>query len=53
MTLTTVELEKVDLRFPRPAGLLSSIKSIFGKKTEGFQLFRILLSISIAGKLLE
>ena len=36
MTLTTVELEKVDLRFPRSAGFLSSIKSIFGKKKEGF-----------------
>ena len=36
MTHTTVELEKVDLKFPRSSGLLSSIKSVFGKKKEGF-----------------
>ena len=36
MTHTTLELEKVDLKFPRSSGLLSSIKSVFGKKKEGF-----------------
>ena len=53
MTLTTVELDNVDLKFPRSSGLLSSIKSIFGKKKEGFTALQNINLKVIAGKLLE
>ena len=46
MTHTTVELEKVDLKFPRSSGLLSSIKSVFGKKKERTALKNINLKVN-------
>ena len=53
MTHTTVELEKVDLKFPRSSGLLSSIKSVFGKKKEGFTALQNINLRSTAEKSLE